>query len=87
MHGMAGTAALIVLVAATKVDSTFQAIGYIVVFGFGSVLGMVVLSLVMVVPTSYLVRRLPSLFNFTRFSVGTGTSVLGGYVLMLNWPY
>jgi ABC-type nickel/cobalt efflux system permease component RcnA len=49
VHGMAGSAALVV-VSLQAVGSVPQAIGYMAVFGAGSVLGMVLFSLIIALP-------------------------------------
>ncbi len=85
MHGMAGTAVLMVFVAAASLDSIAQGIGYIVMFGLGSVLGMAVLSVAVIFPATYAVGSLPKLGMALRMCVGLGTFALGGYVLAANW--
>ena len=85
MHGMAGTAVLMVFVAAARIDSIAQGIGYMVMFGLGSVLGMAVLSVVVVFPATYAVSTLPILSRALRMAVGLGTFALGGFVLVANW--
>ena len=87
MHGMAGTAALTVFVAAASIDSILRGIGYIAMFGLGSVLGMAVLSVAIAFPATYAVRTLPRVGRVLRMGVGLGTSALGGYVMVANWTY
>lgn len=55
MHKMASEVALIVFVAAASAGSAHQGIGYIGMFGFCSVLGMAVLSVVIVFLVTYVV--------------------------------
>jgi ABC-type nickel/cobalt efflux system permease component RcnA len=55
VHGLAGSAAL-VLLALGSADSVPVALAYIVLFGFGSIVGMAALSAVMAVPLSYTAR-------------------------------
>jgi len=52
MHGMAGSAALLIL-SATAVDSPGLGFAYVILFGIGSVAGMAALSAVIAVPISY----------------------------------
>ena len=85
MHGMAGTAALIVFVAAASVGSILQGIGYIGMFGLGSVLGMAALSVVIALPSTYAARTLPNLGHVLKMGVGLGTSAMGCYVMVANW--
>src|SRR4030095_16329850 len=49
MHGMAGSAALLVL-AATQASSPAAGLGYVALFGVGSMIGMAALSAVIAVP-------------------------------------
>tara|TARA_B100000676_G_C17741529_1_gene661646 strand:- start:273 stop:527 length:255 start_codon:yes stop_codon:yes gene_type:complete len=49
MHGLAGTAALIVLAVGAS-QSAWQGIAYIALFGAGSIVGMALVSLVMAYP-------------------------------------
>jgi len=52
MHGAAGSAAL-VLVAASTINSPFTGLLYISLFGLGSILGMIVMSLVIAQPLAW----------------------------------
>ena len=57
MHGMAGSAALVVL-AASQIDSAWAGLLYILLFGLGSVLGMALLSAAIALPLTYTARSL-----------------------------
>jgi nickel/cobalt transporter (NicO) family protein len=57
MHGLAGSAALTLLVL-TQVKSLVLGISYLLIFGFGSVLGMMVVSTLIGVPFALSSRRL-----------------------------
>lgn len=57
MHGMAGSAALLVL-AASQVANSFYGLLYVVLFGIGSMLGMAALSTVIAMPLAASARRL-----------------------------
>jgi sulfite exporter TauE/SafE len=63
MHGLAGSAALTLLVL-TQVKSVVLGISYLLIFGFGSVFGMMVVSTLIGVPFALSSRRL------TRVAVG-----------------
>ena len=63
MHGLAGSAALTLLVL-TQVKSVLLGISYLLTFGFGSVLGMMVVSTVIGVPFALSAQRL------TKVSIG-----------------
>lgn len=57
MHGMAGSAALLVL-AVSQVEKPFQGVLYIVLFGIGSMIGMGALSTVIALPLAVSARFL-----------------------------
>jgi len=80
MHGMAGSAALILLTLNT-VMSPSVAIGYMVIFGVGSILGMGILSVVIAIPLWYSARSLTWVHQSLQGVVGIGTILLGGYVI------
>jgi ABC-type nickel/cobalt efflux system permease component RcnA len=72
MHGMAGSAALILLTLQT-VDSPWTGMFYIALFGIGSIAGMAALSVVIAVP----LRGLSGLHNGLQIIVGTVTLIIG----------
>jgi hypothetical protein len=86
MHGMAGSAALIVLTLKTVI-SPDQAIAYILLFGLGSTLGMGIFSLVMAIPLWYSVKSLSWWHNSIQACVGISTTILGIFLLYnhANW--
>lgn len=75
MHGMAGSAALIVLAAQT-VQSVWLGLAYVALFGVGSVVGMAVFSAVICVPMKN-ARTLTWAHNGLQLAVGVGTALLG----------
>lgn len=83
MHGMAGSAALILLTLHTTI-SPGQAVGYILVFGLGSTLGMGLFSLVMAIPLWYSAHALTRVHRGLQTCVGFGTLFLGLTVLYQN---
>jgi len=83
MHGMAGSAALILLTLHTAI-SPGQAVGYILVFGLGSTLGMGLLSLVMAIPLWYSAHSLTRVHRGLQTCVGIGTTFLGLAVIYQN---
>lgn len=76
MHGMAGSAALILLTLNTTLSAS-QAIMYILLFGVGSTIGMGLLSLIMAIPFWYSARSLTWLHNGLQACVGVMTTILG----------
>ncbi len=85
MHGMAGTAALVVLTA-----TTFEAPGlgfvFIAVFGVGSIIGMVALSAVIAVPISLTARSLTRVNTGIQAAVGLATIAIGVVVIGQTIP-
>lgn len=80
MHGMAGSAALIVLALET-VTSPWQGLVYIAVFGLGSVVGMTIVGAVVSVPLRYSPRSLTWTHNGLKTLVGLFTLGLGSYIV------
>ncbi len=80
MHGMAGSAALILLTLET-VGSAWTGLLYIILFGFGSVLGMAILSAVIAIPLRYSSRGLTVMHNGLQLLIGVSTVVIGGNLI------
>ncbi|MFA7096439.1 MAG: urease accessory protein [Gammaproteobacteria bacterium] len=76
VHGMAGSAALILLTLET-IESVRLGLLYIAMFGLGSVLGMALLSAAIAVPLRFSARRAAGVYNGLRAGIGTLTFVLG----------
>lgn len=79
-HGMAGSAALIVLALGT-VRSPWQGLAYIAIFGFGSIVGMALVGAAISLPLRYSPRGLTWLHNGLTAAVGVVTIGLGSYVI------
>ncbi len=78
MHGMAGTAALILL-SLEAVQSVGLGLAYISVFGLGSMIGMALLSLLIALPLRLSVMgQLAWLHNVGTVAVGLFSCLLGG---------
>ncbi|MBL1405682.1 MAG: urease accessory protein [Rhizobiales bacterium] len=75
MHGMAGSAALILLTLQT-LDSPWLGLIYIAVFGIGSIAGMGLFSLVIVIPLRA-ARRMTWIYNGLQGTIGLATIALG----------
>lgn len=80
MHGLAGSAALILLTLQT-VQSPLTGMLYILLFGAGSIAGMAALSVVIAVPLHYSSRGLAWLHNGLQGVIGCGTLFLGVIVI------
>ena len=80
MHGMAGTAALILL-SMDAVHSVPTGIAYIAPFGLGSVMGMALLSTVIAVPLRLSAKRLTWLDQGISATFGAFSFVLGSSMM------
>ncbi|MGQ0665249.1 MAG: urease accessory protein [Pseudomonadota bacterium] len=78
--GMAGSAALILL-ALGQIDSLWLALGYMALFGLGSMLGMPALSLAIAVPLRRLARSLTVAHGALNGALGALTVAIGGWVI------
>lgn len=79
VHGLAGSAAIALLVLATLRDTAFALI-YLAVFGLGSVLGMALLTSALAAPLAFASRRFAS---FTRSLCGISGAVSVAFGLFL----
>jgi hypothetical protein len=84
MHGMAGSAVLIVLTM-QDLQSATSGIVYIALFGIGSMLGMVILSASIAWPLCRWGQTLTWLNNATRASIGTLTILFGSIIVYEYW--
>ncbi|MGO1118248.1 hypothetical protein ACTL6U_06075 [Rhodovibrionaceae bacterium A322] len=80
MHGLAGSAALMVLTATTLPDLSWG-FAYVTLFGVGSIFGMAALSAVIALPLVHTAKKLTWANNLLRGAVGTATIVLGALVI------
>jgi len=76
MHGMAGSAALILLTL-QSIDSPWIGLAYMALFGVGSMLGMGLLSVVIALPLRRSARGLTWFHNGLQAVIGCATVVLG----------
>ncbi len=81
MQGLAGSAVLVVLVA-TALESPIEGLGYVLLFGLGSVLGMALLSAVISVPLSFTASRLTWLHRGIRGAAGVVSIGVGGVIVL-----
>jgi len=80
LHGMAGTAAIMLLVAST-LSSAMAGLAYIAVFGLGSTLGMLVLSGVIGLPFVMTSYRSASLQRMVQGTAGAASLLLGVFLV------
>jgi len=86
MHGMAGSAALIVLTLQT-VSSTAQGFLYILFFGIGSIFGMASLSFIIAIPLRRSAQGLTWMHNGFQGVIGLATIMIGGMLMFENIPF
>ncbi len=80
MHGMAGSAALIVLTLNT-VQTPLLGLLYIALFGIGSMLGMALLSFAIAIPLRRSATGLSRLHNGLQLVIGLATALLGSQLI------
>lgn len=80
MHGLAGSAAL-VLLSLQQAESIAIGLVYIAVFGLGSILGMALLSAVVAVPLMRSARALSGLHQGVTLAIGAASGLLGGWIV------
>ena len=85
MHGMAGSAALLLL-AMAQVRDPLRGFAYILVFGVGSMVGMGALSVIIAVPLSLSARFLTLANNGLQAVIGVCTAGLGVMTMLAHLP-
>ncbi len=81
MHGLAGSAALI-LIAAPAMHSAPRALLYLVVFGIGSILGMVLFSVAISLPLQLSARHLSRVSGGLEVALGVTNIALGCWIAL-----
>jgi ABC-type nickel/cobalt efflux system permease component RcnA len=76
IHGAAGSAALMLLVLST-IRSPLQGFLYIAIFGFGSMLGMLVISLLLALPIHWIRARVGGSFRSVEVMAGVFSCAFG----------
>ena len=85
MHGLAGSAALVVLTASILGDPA-DGLLFIVSFGLGSIIGMAALSAIIALPISLTARSLTRANSMMQGSIGTATVSIGIFVIAQTLP-
>jgi len=80
VHGLAGSAALMLLVLAS-IESPIAGLVYIMLFGLGSVLSMGIMTVVIGLPFVISAGRLPHLNRTIQFAVGSLSILFGGFLM------
>jgi len=79
LHGLAGSAAL-VLLAAEATRSVSAALAYLAIFGVGTILGMMTLSVAIALPLRLSADRLGRFQHLLHGALGAATTVLGVWI-------
>jgi len=80
VHGLAGSAALVLLTLGAM-KSVWMGLGYLALFGAGSLAGMALFTCVIVAPLRYAARNLTWAYYGLTTAVGLGTVVMGGFMV------
>ena len=80
VHGVAGSAALTLLVLAS-IESPIASLAYILLFGLGSVLSMGIMTVLIGLPFVISAGRLPNLNRTIQFAVGSLSILFGGFLM------
>lgn len=83
MHGAAGSAALLVLAAASR--SAFTGLSYVLCFGVGSIIGMATLSFVASYPLGFLERCAGRINTAALAAIGGLAIIIGGGLFLESW--
>jgi high-affinity nickel-transport protein len=84
-HGLAGSAAVALLVLATVHDPRW-ACGYLLVFGFGTLLGMMVVTTGLAFPLSAVTRRWGGSARVLRYATGALSLLFGAWLIyQIGW--
>jgi cytochrome c biogenesis protein CcdA len=76
VHGLAGSAAVALLVLAT-IRGTLEALAYLLVFGLGTVMGMVAVTVLLAAPAMYVGSRVTRLQRGIRVAAGALSIAFG----------
>jgi len=80
VHGLAGSAGLMLLVLPT-ISSTAIALLYILIFGVGSIAGMMLMSVLLGLPLYYTAERFTLINKGIRFAAGTFSLIWGALLI------
>jgi ABC-type nickel/cobalt efflux system permease component RcnA len=78
-HGLAGSAALALLVL-TTITSPAWAVGYLLIFGLGTIVGMMLITAAIGVPFAYTARRFRQLHRYLGLASGLLSLAFGLYL-------
>lgn len=83
VHGMAGSAALVVL-AAASFASFGSAMAYVLIFGFGTIAGMALLTAGVAAPLAWSARAMNGVHRLMQLAIGLATVALGSSLAYEN---
>src|SRR5262249_26136361 len=84
-HGLAGSAAVALLVLATVRDPRWACV-YLLLFGFGTLAGMAAITTSLAAPLTAVAGRSPRFARGIRFATGTVSIVFGAWILyQIGW--
>lgn len=86
IHGVAGSAALVILLTAMSQSTVWQVAGYVMVFGGGSILGMAVMALTFSVPVGWVQAQAPWAGFAFSVTVGAGVIAIGVHRCLVSAP-
>ena len=81
VHGLAGSAALTLLILAS-IESALVGLGYILVFGLGSVLSMGIVTMFISVPFVLAANRSTNLNGYIQLITGVVSILFGGFLIV-----
>jgi high-affinity nickel permease len=85
VHGLAGSAAVALLVLST-IRQPLWACAYLLVFAFGTMIGMALVTTSMAAPLAHATRRWPGFGRGTRFATGALSLALGVWLIyQIGW--
>jgi hypothetical protein len=76
VHGLAGSAFIALLVVAA-VPGTWLGLGYLAVFGLGTIAGMALITITIALPAAFAARRFGELQGVLRLASGVGSMAFG----------
>jgi hypothetical protein len=76
VHGLAGSAAVALLVLAAVRDTAW-AIGYLMLFGLGTIVGMIAVTTAIAVPAAYAATRVTALRRYLVLASGAASVIAG----------
>jgi high-affinity nickel-transport protein len=79
VHGLAGSAAVGLLVL-TLIDSAAIAMAYLMIFGLGTILGMMLMTVAIAVPSLFAVSRMASAGRYLRVASGAMSIAFGVFL-------